>query len=456
MAVAQQASLEQSTAQLSTTSRAARASLAAEHASTSREVSLRRVAIVLSSLPAHVANRLMAGLTAESKYLLREAINELVDVDPLERHRAFQAFKGSLLDNRLTSFDEDSRQTRRSGSLAPTSRVVREAEWDSSPVGSSSLPPTRPPSSSAVLPELAFLEDIEDDVLARLIAGEHPQAIALVLASIAPAQAARVVTTLSPPLQTETLNRIARLDEASLEAIADLTDHLRAKAQSFGSQASLHGGSPNGKQALQAILAAMPRGESAARTTVHQSPSPENPVRHPADRESSKVPQPATVPRLAIETWPEPNAANPASHAASLAPVRNVEPSLRQPAAERPLLFPSTDAIHQHLIQLPPQELCRALAAVDERQALLALCGLPNQIAEKVLAVLPRGQAKQIRMKLSSLGGLQLREIDAAKEWVALTSIGRAPAQATLPITDRQSVVANPTNQTPQRVPLAA
>ena len=81
---------------------------------------------------------------------------------------------------------------------------------------------------------MEFLGDIEDDILARVIADEHPQAIALVLASIAPAQAARIVTTLQPSLQSEALNRIARLDDASSEAMVEFAEHLRAKVERFG------------------------------------------------------------------------------------------------------------------------------------------------------------------------------------------------------------------------------
>ncbi len=54
---------------------------------------------------------------------------------------------------------------------------------------------------------------------------------------------------------------------------------------------------------------------------------------------------------------------------------------------------------------------------------MLALCGLPNQVADSVLAILPRAHAKQVRMQMVTLNTLQLREIDEAKEKVALASL---------------------------------
>jgi flagellar motor switch protein FliG len=72
---------------------------------------------------------------------------------------------------------------------------------------------------------------------------------------------------------------------------------------------------------------------------------------------------------------------------------------------------------------LAPEQLCQALGKVETRIAMLALCGLPNQVTESVLAVLPRAHAKKVRVKMNSLDSLHLREIDEAKERVAHASL---------------------------------
>ena len=54
---------------------------------------------------------------------------------------------------------------------------------------------------------------------------------------------------------------------------------------------------------------------------------------------------------------------------------------------------------------------------------MLALCGLPNQITSAVLALLPKAESRKVREAMNSLGALQLREIDEAKEAIANASI---------------------------------
>ena len=92
------------------------------------------------------------------------------------------------------------------------------------------------------------------------------------------------------------------------------------------------------------------------------------------------------------------------------------------PSASQPILS-STDAIHEHLLALSPERLCAALGSVSTRQAMLALCGLPNEVGEAALAILPRGDAKAVRRGIASLQALELREIDAAKEAIAKASM---------------------------------
>ena len=79
-------------------------------------------------------------------------------------------------------------------------------------------------------------------------------------------------------------------------------------------------------------------------------------------------------------------------------------------------------------VRFPENDLCQALGRVDTRNAMLALCGLPVQVVDAALAVLPRSQARTVRIKMNSLGSLHLREIDRAKEKVAEASLGILPS----------------------------
>lgn len=77
------------------------------------------------------------------------------------------------------------------------------------------------------------------------------------------------------------------------------------------------------------------------------------------------------------------------------------------------------ERIDDYLVQLPPERLCLALGQASTKQAFLVLCGLPNEIAEAALALLPQRQARQVRTQMRRIGRLHLSEIDQAKQQIA-------------------------------------
>ncbi len=89
--------------------------------------------------------------------------------------------------------------------------------------------------------------------------------------------------------------------------------------------------------------------------------------------------------------------------------------------ADEALCHPAelAERVDRFLMQLPPQDLCRALGMVSTKQAFLVLCGLPNETAETVLDMLPRRQSRKVRSDMRRMGQLQLSDIDAAKQIVA-------------------------------------
>jgi flagellar motor switch protein FliG len=77
------------------------------------------------------------------------------------------------------------------------------------------------------------------------------------------------------------------------------------------------------------------------------------------------------------------------------------------------------ERVDWYLNQLTPRQLCQALGVGTTKQAFLVLCGLPNETAEQVLALLPRRQARKVRQDMRRMGRLQLCEIDRAKQAIA-------------------------------------
>lgn len=410
-----------------------------------REAMLRRVAIVLSSLPAPVAANLLGEIDADTKVAVRRTMMTLSDVDPLEQKRALHAFKVSV---QKSEASPDQFQASSDGAAAANqtpsrgnagSRVVRsnpETTQANATVASSV-------DSNEGRHPLAFLEQVDEQVLVDLLKTERPQIVATVLASIKPEHAARVLARHGSDLE-DMLGRIGKIETIPPASLADLADHFR---KSLG-QPGIGTSDTLGSRALDAILAAMP-GEQERRTdsperglprTDYQVQAAGQAPASPDANNAGYVRQQAGFPsavtaeenlssrlRTAEGTLPtrsdrasqvhDSGARHAATDAATSAPVE------AETSDDHPVPFSSTDSIHQHLLQLSPQHLCETLGKVHARVAMLALCGLPNQVTSAVLALLPKAESRKVREAMNSLGALQLREIDEAKEAIADASL---------------------------------
>ncbi len=299
----------------------------------------------------------------ETRQRIRREIAALVDVDPIERRRALESFAVSL----------------RQGAVQQSA-----------------------PNSSC----LGFLSELSDDGLLGLLRDEHPQTKAVVLAEIPPARAASLLPRLGAEQRQDLLARIGRLPDVPEEMLSELARSFRSRmdrltaehqhrlSRNFGrrdrsdeaydlmaSSESLAGSTTAVSPRLQAILAEMP----ATSSTSHPTSSNAAPFESTADRLRRTTREPT-----------EPTA----SHATSL----------------------STERTHRELMQLPPDKLCESLGRVDTRTAILALCGLPSNVADAAIACLPRSQANQVRQHLMSVGRMEIREIDQAKAAVAVAA----------------------------------
>ncbi|TWU45947.1 Flagellar motor switch protein FliG [Novipirellula aureliae] len=367
----------------------------ASHSATAdREANLRRVAIVLSSLPPSVSANLIGSIDAETKKLLRRAMTTLSDVDPLERQRALASFKGMVEHPASSSFEAnpiDEVSFSNASASAQQSHVVKRS--------SPSTTASSNNSDSVANSPLAFLGDAEDDLLVKLLSEEHPQAAALVLASISPAQAARIIPRLDAAIQSDALGRIGRLGEVPEEAVEELAMHLKTRVEQMMQQQKRS----SGQRALNAILAAMPKEQP-------ESQKPSQPVNR----------LPIIVSESVDHSDVDDSKRHTEIHSLRVAPGTSVDPKPKVHAAKTsvrttPSVLDSTDATHQYLTKLSARELCLGLGLVDTNQALLALCGLPKSVCDAAMKFLPRNQAKQVRSQMNSLTSIQLHEIDAAK-----------------------------------------
>ncbi|TWT52995.1 Flagellar motor switch protein FliG [Rubripirellula amarantea] len=406
--------------------------MATSHAATrtanDRDAMLRRVAIVLSTLPAPMVAKLLGTIDPESKQALRRTMTSLSDVDPLERRRAVEAFKVSIV-------SQPSDPTSGHPSALPMGNQAGGMEpgmySGTSVVKSNSLH-----SSDTSGSPLGFLNQVADQDLASLLVAEHPQAIAIVLASVRPEKAGAVLPLLPLHLRTVTLSRIGRMGDVDPATAQDLETHFRKLIDQNGIRSQ----SEQGKRKLDAILASMPSSASpeiaAVKPELTHAARPQGNVVEPplpsdalvqesvpqrdayAGRSDADVSAIDLTHRLRVVREEPEVASRPSTHSAGV--DKALTPESPQSQVET---FTSTDQIHHHLIGLTPIELCQSLGKVETKEAMLTLCGLPNPVAEAALAILPKDQAKIVRIKMANLSSLNLRDIDDAKERVALASL---------------------------------
>ena len=389
------------------------------------ESMFRSVAVVLSSLPASAAARLLDNVDSQTRNAIHQAVATLPAIDPFERDQILDDFRESVQQAAQPFGDVQDEFVVGQSSIRSTSHApARVASFGvaSGTVGSE-IDRHEPDNQSLSSESLfAFLDDVDADDLAKLLSGEHPQTIALVLASVSPKRAADVLPQLDADQQAETLSRIGRLEDVDDATLTDVCEHLQSRIQSEA-QTNNHG-----KRALQAIIAQLP--ELGHRPKQHQSQT------NAAQDSSRQQITGNSELRVAEGTWPTTVSETTGNEVEQPAHFSKDQYSKDQysddPGCDGTVLQVHHDdefvdqassgdgeAVHRYLVDLSPQTLVYALGLVSTRDALLTLCGLPNATAERAMALLPRSKAKQVRRSMASLEALQLREIDSAKQAVA-------------------------------------
>ena len=363
---------------------------------------LRRIAIVLSSLPSEVAADLVNAVDPELKQDLEVVFATLDPIDDDERKRILQQFSDSVGSSEspevhVTSRHGDIEDEFQRGDPTPAGlREDRLRRQVSSVVTQWDLPTTNTNTQSP----FAFLDEIQDELVAKVLSDEHPQMIALVFASITPKQAARILPRLEAVTQAETLRRIESLDEVFQSTAEDVARHLKEKLESVDESLA-----QPGRNALEAIKQAMPHDFEEV-FLPSRSRHPELPQDdHVIDAESILAEPPTQQPTDSIAT---------------------VALATETDDTNKEVQFSN----HDYLTALSPDDLCRGLGQVSTRTAFLALCGLPSEVADAAILRLPRSRANIVRREMRDLKEVRIGDIDNAMQAVAKTCLELADQSA--------------------------
>jgi len=333
------------------------------------------------------------------------------------------------------------------------------AQW---PAGGASA---REPGSSAATAQRAVapatpapvdladtLASVDLDSLAAVVLRESPPVLAAVLSLLPPLKAAQLLEVCPAALQAAALQRLQYLTELDDDVMGFLQQELQTVIRQ---RQKLRQRQRVGSSALADILVAAQRLQSASvsqavQSQLHGQPSSSPATRRPGPMPLATVPQgverPDALQRPAPWTTPAPIAGAPTAlgsydgmhptlpHASvagsgseprqsstgSLAPVATGESRLATPELER------EDALSDHVPRLEFAELVRCdngslqalLATAKPQLTLLALRGAEPALLERVLRMLPRSEAQEVRFRVQNIGPTRIQDIQQAQQYL--------------------------------------
>jgi len=296
---------------------------------------LRKAAILVYSLSTQAADRLLDHVTPEQAQRVRQAMIELDEIDPKDEQQVLEEF----FQTGSKGAKPDGRRRRPVGTDTSVSSTVPYKDH-----GKSSEP-------------FHFLRDAEADKLARILAGERSQTIALVLSHLSPEQAGPVLARLASPLQVEVIHRLVDLEETDPAILEEVEQALESR---LSQQVRMQRRRVAGLDAVAGILDASPRAEGAK---ILQTLAARDPL-------------------LAEKFAP--------------------------PAVAFDELIEADDRTWSVLYQSAAPE-----------GVMLALFGAPPALVERVLRRMPAGEAEVFRRKLEHPGPVRLRDGEAARQALA-------------------------------------
>ncbi|HEY4235034.1 MAG TPA: FliG C-terminal domain-containing protein [Lacipirellulaceae bacterium] len=357
---------------------------------------LRKAAILIRSLDADTAAKLLGQLSPAEAKSLRLAIQSLGPIEADERADVAAEFR------RVTPV------------AAQDPRAGVEIDFSNSDFTDTSV---ATPTTYAASKPFKFLEHAKIESLVPYLAREQSQTIAVVMSYLAPEQAALVLAALPARLQAETIERLSiqgDTDPASLHVLERELAAWLSRQQSTRSRTARHTG------AVAAILAAadeLTRGNILTNLAKHNRQLAEEVMPRP----TSELPtaQSATPARSSRPSQAESVSLDRKTTGQAIAPDCATNRFDTTIAANAPLPLPRPGIKFDDLARLVQADLAAVLRTVEADVLVLALAGADDELVDRIAAQLPRKVAKTFRKRLLQLGPTRLRDVAAAQQDVA-------------------------------------
>ncbi|WP_417732657.1 FliG C-terminal domain-containing protein [Rosistilla oblonga] len=336
--------------------------------------SLRRVAVLLDSLDQVTASQLLAKMPPSRAAQVRYAISQLSGVDPLERKMAIADFM----------------QKSQNATTPRPTPVASEPAAAAAPANATSSPAENSAEEEAESRDpLHFLNEMPIRALVSALSDEHPQTVAIVLASMQPSVAAQLLADLPTSVCKSAIQRLAAITEIPSQALQEISEHLQSlmkKVTPAEPQA--------GSRSLASILTHLDldqRKQILSELPDLAASLPPEPVA-PVESAPPEPPQ-------QLDEWD--------SGAIESAEVVD-ELHLDLDSEPTPIDFAPIE-------RLPADALRRVLLEVEVDTAILSLCGMDPRVVQRLLTILPRNQRREVQDLMRKIDNVELRQIDASQ-----------------------------------------
>ncbi|MDZ4820986.1 MAG: FliG C-terminal domain-containing protein [Planctomycetota bacterium] len=338
---------------------------------------IRKVAIFVASLDDRTADAVLDQMNPQQAAQVRQALVELVEIDPAEQRQIIDEFRsaglgGTAVKNRPAADEYDD------GVELDASLAERFSQADEASHAKTAIAAPEP-----LQPPFTYLHNADSQTLVRYLEREHPQMIALVVSHLPSRISAEVVDTLPMDLQVEVIRRLANLDETDPQIVHDIDRSLQ---KWWDEQSREKRRRDAGLANVSAILGSI--GQKARNQILS------NLAQHDQGLASRLDPHGEVhiAPRTSV---PANNA--PRIQPATVLPIRRAKVTFAE------------------LCKMDHRRLSEVISAAESEVLILALTGADSRFVDRVLHCLPSPRAKLVRKALTHVGPTRLSDVEDAQ-----------------------------------------
>lgn len=400
---------------------------------------IRQIAILLSSVDSTTARQLLLHLPTETARQVRAMAGKLGPISPEEKRRILADFQRTATTNAsthpatpretdtYTSQAADDRDVYRTGT--DRSDLLRE----DSPVGHHGDASYREPDDGTQLTETKW-GSLNADGLLKFLRGERSAVIAVVVSQLPPKLAVQVLQDLPRETNREVLQRMAGLGEIDADALSSIEDYLSERLAEY--QKTVRSETENQKR-MDALLAAAPMAlreqwQSVLDGTENEAPEKQKPAPDPQPVYESPEAGFSDAATLAAEQTED----TLELQQANILPFPG---QVEETASTTGELAPIDSSLirleFESLLEKPPEILARILSEPASQTVLLALAGATPSFMQRFYEMLRPEDAAALKTRLSDIGAINLRDIDAAQQELIefAVELGHHPAASSAP-----------------------